>query len=268
MNIELDPAKLELKTHQFGRVDKRMRIGPVQWPFHDLLWIHEGSVEVQFCGPDNGIELVAPAGVLILPGTGFAGHARRAFATASVCHFAYGGACDPAFLAPGYQVVTDAERLHVQNMVRLAMRLARASHGRNTSRRQRLLAAILDGFDFPYLCKSAATPDRGDRLAMAWELAGENLADMRTLSDVAGLIGINEGGFRALHRRTFKKPAGEYLRDLRLRRAEELLATTGFTQSQIAARIGYRHGATFSAAFKSSRGLSPGAYRRWSKPFA
>lgn len=268
MNCDLDTEMLELKEHRFGRFDKRMPIGPVQWSFHDLLWIHEGRAIIEFPETDTGVELVAPGGILILPNTVFSGWALGTFATASVCHFACSTSRNLLFLEPGHMVPIENERLHIQNLVRLAMFLARGGHRDDLSRRKRLLHTILDGFQFEG--SSPVSRHAGDegRLISAWELAAQNLEKMRTLSDVSSLLGINESGFRALHRKAWKNSAGEHLRELRLGKAEELLATTGFSLSEIAGQVGYGHAETLSAAFKKSRGKTPGQYRRWSNPFA
>lgn len=268
MNCEIDRKTLELKEHRFGRFDKRMPIGPVQWTFHDLLWIHEGKAIIEFPASGAKVELMAPAGILILPNTSFSGQALGAFATASICHFTCGTSKNPAFLSPGYMLPNDSERLHIQNLVRLAMHLARQDRSTDMGRRQRLLHAILDGFQFENNSTAPHASSDGDRLTEVWELASQNLDKMRTLSDVAGLLGINESGFRALHRKAWQTSAGEHLRELRLKRAEGLLATTGFSLGEIASQIGYAHAETLSAAFKKTRGKTPGQYRRWSNPFA
>ena len=268
MNTSIQTDQLILGKHQFGRIDQRMKIGPVTWTFHDLFWVHQGAVVVKF--PNLGCQehFDAPAGVLIRPGTAFSGHAIGSFATASICHFEYAGAevCD--FGRLGYDVVRQDEALHVQSQVRLAMQLAQRNDPNLMVRRQRLLHSILDGFNSLTTRGTIDNTQPENRLTYVWAQATDNLEDMRTLSDVARLAGVSESGFRKQHRISYDTSAGDHLRNLRLTKGEELLATTGFSVSEIAAQIGYRHSETFCTAFKKSRGLSPGQYRRWSKPFA
>ncbi len=258
---ETQDTDLTLGDHRFGRINRRMPIGPVRWPHHDLLWIHEGSVRIGF--PEHGaaIELAAPAGVLILPGTLFAGGTSGAFATASICHFLIAG--DP--VRPGWLLPPPGEALHLQSMIRLAMELARRELAEELPRRRRLLLSILDGFAPP---PAGAEASVDTRLAITWRQAGQNLHRMRTLADVAALLGLSESSFRALHRKAWHTAAGEHLRELRLSRAEELIVGTDKTLSEIAAAVGYRHAATLSAAFRARRGKSPAEYRHWSNPFA
>ncbi len=174
-----------LGDHRYGRVNRRMPIGPVRWPFHDLFWLHEGTAHLSFPEQESRLELAAPTGVLILPGTLFRGETSGAFATASICHFELsfyrGGA--------GWLLPRPGEALHLQNMLRLAMELARRDRPEDLPRRQRLLLALLDGF----ARRGVGRADRAeeDRLAAAWRQAGQNLHRMRTLADVAALLGVS-----------------------------------------------------------------------------
>jgi transcriptional regulator GlxA family with amidase domain len=158
------------------------------------------------------------------------------------------------------------EELHLQGLVRLAMDLARRNRDTDLSRRKRLLVSLIDGFGFADT-RAATSPDE-DRLAVAWKQANQNLHRMRTLSDVAALLGISESALRALHRKAFGTSAGEHLRELRLVRAEELLVSTDKALSTIAKDVGYGHASTLTAAFRQRRGKTPGEYRHWSNPFA
>ncbi len=254
-------ADLTLGDHRFGRVNRRMPIGPVRWPHHDLFWIHEGGARLSFPEHDATIELAAPGGVLILPGTLFRGSTTGAFATASICHFELAGHRGE----PGWLLPHPGEALHLQNILKLAMELARQDRPDDLPRRKRLLLTLLDGFAPVEITPTASTDGR---LAAAWRQAGQNLHRMRTLSDVAALLGIAESTLRAMHRETLHTSAGEHLRELRLSRAEELIVSTDKTLVEIAEAVGYRHAATLSAAFRERRGKTPREYRRWSNPFA
>lgn len=261
MHRDIETGDLQLGDHRFGRVNRRMPIGPVQWPFHDLFWIHEGAARLEFPEQGEAVELMAPAGVLILPGTLFRGSTKGAFATASICHFEQAGYAGPA----GWMMPRPGEALHLQNLLKLAMELARRGHEDELPRRRRLLQTILDGFAPTATPMDAAAEGR---LAVAWRQAAGNLHRMRTLADVAAVLNISESAFRALHRQTWNTSAGEHLRELRLARAEELIVGTDKSLAEIAEAVGYRHAPSLSAAFRARRGKTPGEYRRWSNPFA
>jgi AraC-like DNA-binding protein len=264
MQRDIESERLELSDHRFGRANRRMPIGPVRWPFHDLFWVHEGHVVLTF--PDLGgrLDLVAPGGVLILPGTLFQGTTLGQQANASICHFAApeGG----RFSQPGFMLPNPGEELHLQGLIRLAMHLAHNNRDTDLPRRKRLLVALIDGFGFADTATASSVDE--DRLAIAWKQAGQNLHRMRTLADVGALLGISESALRALHRKAFGTSAGEHLRELRLVRAEELLVSTDRPLGAIATAVGYGHASTLTAAFRKRRGKTPGEYRHWSNPFA
>ncbi|PXA96217.1 hypothetical protein DMC47_18065 [Nostoc sp. 3335mG] len=267
MSESLDPERMVLREHRLGRFDRRMPIGPAQWDFHDLLWIHEGSVRLDVGGAED-LTLSAPSGILILPGTAFAGSAIGGFATASICHFDWPAAGERGLGGPGYLLPRQNEALHVQAMLRLSLDLARGRHEPDLQRRRRLLLAMLDCFEHPAAATSAEATTGDDGLERAWFHATRSLHKMRTLSDVAAVIGVHESALRARHRRQYRTSAGSHLREMRLRRAEDLLSTTRYTLSEIAQLVGYGHAETFIAAFHRSRGCTPGEFRHRSNPFA
>lgn len=239
-----------------GRFDRRFRVGPARWEFWDLLWLHEGRLELRYGAANEPIGLFAPAGVLIPPETDFQGHAVDGPASASVTHFeATGG---PEII----RIVPNADTLHVQHLVQLSLDYAR--RGESLDRRKRLLISILDCFSDPGQQK----PLLDTRLDRAWREATNKLDRVRSVADVAVFSGQAESTFRAAHRKQFGSSAGRHLQQLRLSAAERYLATTGFGLAEIAGLVGYGHAETLSAAFKKSRGHTPGNYRRWSKQFA
>jgi len=153
-------------------------------------------------------------------------------------------------------------------MLKLAMELARRNRPEDEDRRKRLLLSILDCFISGQVLRDDRQGDRqDDRLVQAWRQTADNLHRVRTLADVAALLGLSESTFRALHRAALHTSAGEHLRELRLTRAEELIVGTELPLAEIARAVGYRHAATLGSAFRRRRGKTPGEYRRWSNPF-
>lgn len=239
-----------------GRFDRRFRVGPARWKFWDLLWLHEGQLVLRIGETNESIDLHAPAGVLIPPDTNFQGHAVDGSASASVTHFeATGG---PKII----RIVPDADKLHVQHLVQLSLDYARRSE--DLEKRKRLLTSILDCFADPVQSK----PLLVTRLDRAWREAENRLDRVRSVADVAVFSRQAESTFRAAHRRQFGSSAGRHLQQLRLSESERYLATTGLGLAEIAGLVGYGHAETLSAAFKKSRGRTPGDYRRWCRQFA
>ena len=81
------------------------------------------------------------------------------------------------------------------------------------------------------------------------------------INELAGYIGVN----RSYLTSSFKKSIGcspqEYLVNLRMEKAREMLRNTGMQINAIAASVGYHDQLAFSKIFKQHYGVSPKAYR-------
>jgi transcriptional regulator GlxA family with amidase domain len=104
------------------------------------------------------------------------------------------------------------------------------------------------------------------RVAAAVEIMRTNLDRNVRLADVAQKVGLSETRFEHL----FTKETGQnwraFLKRARLTRAEELLAEWSLSVKLVAFRVGYRHPANFTRAFKAAFGVSPRAFRARFRP--
>ena len=206
------------------------------------------------------VNIEAPDGLIVFPDTQFVGSVLCGTADASICHFK----CEELDIGPSHQpymrpVQTDA--MHVQNLIRLS--LAHMDKQASMVVRQRLLQSILDCF----LTIENSEPRR-DKVSAAWKITRARLHEVRSLSDVASSVGLSESAFRALHRKSIGGSAGQHLRSLRLTEAERLLSTSDKSIREISNAIGYGHPESFTSAFKSVYGQTPGNFKRWSALFA
>ena len=82
-----------------------------------------------------------------------------------------------------------------------------------------------------------------------------------SLGLVAGVVRISPNHLSTV----FKEKAGvgftEYLTEVRIRQAKQLLATTNLRASEVAARVGYQNFNYFSMLFKRMTGVSPSRFR-------
>jgi AraC family transcriptional regulator len=109
-------------------------------------------------------------------------------------------------------------------------------------------------------------PDPGPlgpaQLARVLDHMHQRLGDDVSLDDLAAVVNLSKFHFlRAFTRATGLTPH-RYLTRLRLRRAAELLRTTGLTVQQIAVTCGYGSPSRFAAAFRRQYGTAPTGYRR------
>ena len=83
-----------------------------------------------------------------------------------------------------------------------------------------------------------------------------------TLEEVSGVVGFNPSYFSTF----FKKKCGigflEYLSEVRVNKAKELLRTTDFSVAEICEKVGYTDTRHFTSIFKKSTGIKPTEFRK------
>lgn len=99
------------------------------------------------------------------------------------------------------------------------------------------------------------------RLLPALEYLRANLARSVWVSDLAKRSGLSESQFRRVFLRTMGMLPVQYLRQLRMERASQLLRQSDMTVEAVASEVGYAETAFFAHSFKKLIGLSPGRYR-------
>jgi len=126
-----------------------------------------------------------------------------------------------------------------------------------------LLAHVLHGW------AAAGAPPRpaalltpGDRFADVVRFMDGHLDRKLTRDALAGLACLHPGYFDRAFRAAYGQAPMRMLRDLRLRRARQLLEGTDGTLDAIAAACGLGDAAAFSRAFKAHTGMAPGQYRQ------
>lgn len=105
--------------------------------------------------------------------------------------------------------------------------------------------------------------DENDRIvALAKKFFRDHLAEPGLVAAAADLANLTE---RTLSRR-FGRATGvsprDFIVEIRMERARDLLARTRLPIDEVAARVGYSDRGTFSKTFKERAGLSPSSYRR------
>lgn len=82
-----------------------------------------------------------------------------------------------------------------------------------------------------------------------------------TLERMADLAGMSRSAFSKHFSKTFGRTAMDFVKEVRLRRAAELLLTTSRPIKTIAADVGYHSRSHFTQAFKDTHGIHPAAFR-------
>lgn len=94
----------------------------------------------------------------------------------------------------------------------------------------------------------------------------ENYAEKLTLEDVASQIYLNKTYVSQLFKKELDVSFGDYLENVRIGKAKELLRTTAKSISQISEEVGYTSQSYFTKVFKKSAGMGPLRYRALAEP--
>lgn len=94
----------------------------------------------------------------------------------------------------------------------------------------------------------------------------EHLAEPITVEGLADVAGLPLRQFERLIRRTFGLPTKQYMTQVRVTAAGELLKSTQLPLAEIATRCGWYDQSAFSKQFTKIVGVTPGEYRRRTQP--
>lgn len=93
-------------------------------------------------------------------------------------------------------------------------------------------------------------------------LMQEMLSDSLSAGDVARLVNMSSSYFSICFKEIVGKTYSEHLRDLRMKRAKELVRTTSKPIHWIAEQVGYQDEKYFSRLFRDQTGYLPSEYRQ------
>jgi AraC-like DNA-binding protein len=78
----------------------------------------------------------------------------------------------------------------------------------------------------------------------------------------ASMVELSPSRFRHLFKQETGKSPAQYLKDVRMRKAQKMLRTTFVSVKQIVKRVGLRSNSHFVHDFRKIHGMTPTAYRR------
>lgn len=96
---------------------------------------------------------------------------------------------------------------------------------------------------------------------VAMKYLDANYSQKIKISDLANTIGIERSYLTHIFCETYQKSPQQYLMQIRMEKARELLLTTDLRVSEVAARVGYPDALAFSRTFKKEHGKSPSEYK-------
>ncbi|OQP59374.1 helix-turn-helix domain-containing protein [Niastella populi] len=93
----------------------------------------------------------------------------------------------------------------------------------------------------------------------------ENFDKNITIPQLARQVGINEAKLKEGFRELYDQSIHNYLQQLRLEKAKQLLLTTDMSVTDITYEIGYSHVTHFTTLFKKELGMPPTEWRKQNK---
>jgi len=253
--------------HDIGQFDKKQSIGPVTWPHFDLLYLHEGSIELETEGHPL-FQLSAGESILIYPQTQFQGRTHLSSATASVQHFEFNSKMEAAAHSDRWPHATNRiELFHnskdsdIEKDIYRAIKFSRSENTEgNQEIREALLYLILAQLRQSGETRSEATAEQ-QILKNAREWAEANLSESITVEKMAHHAGLSNSHFRACFKKEHGESVGKFLLRSRIRKACELLRETRLPIKQISRETGYASVIPFHQAFQKQTGKTPARYR-------
>ena len=102
---------------------------------------------------------------------------------------------------------------------------------------------------------------RNKKLAIALTAIHENLAQPWTIESAAQEASMSRSGFARIFTDTLRISFYEYITQIRVKRAKNLLKTSQLTVAEIGQSVGYQSDLSFVKVFKKMTGVTPRAYR-------
>ena len=99
-------------------------------------------------------------------------------------------------------------------------------------------------------------------LRVAMRVITQNLAEMPSLAEIARKAGTHEKRLSSIFRERLGSTVFAYIREVRIRRGQELLSDSAMDIQDIADQVGFRSACNFTTAFRERVGMTPSQYRQ------
>lgn len=107
--------------------------------------------------------------------------------------------------------------------------------------------------------------DHNEHAHHARRLLKRRYATPITIKQLSQEVALSPYYLIRLFRRVYNQTPHQYLIQVRIARAKELLSSSDLNITDVCAEVGFESLGSFSALFRSTVGLSPSAYRRASR---
>ncbi|MBQ8092620.1 MAG: helix-turn-helix transcriptional regulator [Clostridia bacterium] len=102
----------------------------------------------------------------------------------------------------------------------------------------------------------------GERIKLMLQFIHDHYAEQITLSDIAQSALISESECLRCFKSTIGHPPIQFLKQLRVRKAAELLVSSNLKINEISDRCGFQDSGYFTRAFRELKGMTPNQFRQ------
>jgi AraC-like DNA-binding protein len=153
----------------------------------------------------------------------------------------------PAMLVPVNQVASRPLLMQVQQLIQAGKRSATALH----TRCMQLLTLCLENIsEFPMWEPITITMQEAQAIYLARRKMEATLQKDWTLKELTEITGLNDYKLKTGFHQLYHSSPADYLRDIRMEKAWQLLSGKKYSVSQVASAVGYTNLSAFSKAFK------------------
>ena len=110
--------------------------------------------------------------------------------------------------------------------------------------------------------KNALPAERPSAAELAKKYIAENIDKRFGISDICDYIGYSKSTLLGAFKKKYGKTVNDYVTELRLERAKNLLSESGRTICEVAGLSGFNDQSYFSKVFSKKYGISPTEYRK------
>lgn len=115
---------------------------------------------------------------------------------------------------------------------------------------------------YSFSAKQVGAPGRHPAIDDALRYLEKHMNENVSRSEIAGEIGMSEEYFSRLFKQETGSTFKEYVLDIKMKKAMELLKTTDLSIGIIASKVGYSNFSYFSQQFRTFTGLTPQEYKK------
>ncbi|MFZ0191307.1 MAG: AraC family transcriptional regulator, partial [Streptosporangiaceae bacterium] len=125
---------------------------------------------------------------------------------------------------------------------------------------QELVYRVLQREQYARLLALAAAESASNPVSAVLEYVRGHLSEPLTVADMADLVNLSPSAFAHLFRDVTGRSPYQFLKEMRLDRARELLVDGDFTVARISKEVGYASVSHFISEFRGRFGVTPRAY--------